>query len=646
MTFSRRADRRTGGGRIPVLYVGGLGRSGSTLLERSVAQLPGVCGLGETVYMWERGLVNDERCGCGQPFSACGFWTAVGDAAFGGWENVDAERLATLARTVDDVKHVPRMFLGRGGRQFAEAAEEYVSFYERLYAGVRDVTGCEVIVDSSKITSLAYLLNRSQRVDLRMVHILRDPRAVAYAWTKVVRRPEITGSTAYMPRYSPAYMGCLYSGHHVLLEALRLRGVPTMNLRYEDFADEPLPAVRAVAEFAGLTWDRDAVFGADDHTLDLGTVHTASGNPSRFQTGEVAVRRDESWRRAMPRRQQLVVSALTAPLALAYGYRLRPPAPVPEPTPTGPSALAELDVWPSVTVVVPTHDRPEMMRRAVRSVVEQDYPGRIDVVVVFDKADPDTSLVSDAADRPVSVVRNSRTPGLAGARNTGILGSRSELVAFLDDDDHWVADKLSRQVRALAAEPTAQFATTAMAIEYEDSTIVRLAGKTRVTHPDLVRSRLAMLHSSSFVARRDALVGPIGLIDETIPRSMAEDWDILLRAARQHPIVHLDEPLVRVRWGPTSYFADQWQTRNEARLWMLEHHPELLEDRVGAGLTYGKLAFGSAMLGRRRDALGWSRRAVRANWREPRTVLALLVVARLAKGQWIVDQLNRRGRGI
>lgn len=649
MTFSPLERHGRDTTRMPVLYVGGMGRSGSTLLERSLAQLPGVCGAGEVVYLWERGLVNDEQCGCGEPFSRCAFWTAVGDAAFGGWEGVDPARIADLAARVDDVKYVPRQLLGATGRRFTQDALEYLSYYERLYEGMRQVTGCQVVVDSSKITSLVYLLRSSPRIDLRMVHILRDPRAVAYAWTKRVRRPEVTSTTAYMPRYSPTYMGYLYSGHHVLLEALRLRGVPTTNLRYEDFADDPRAALERVAKFAGLTWDRDAVFGGDDHTLRLGVVHTASGNPSRFQTGDVRVRRDEAWITAMPRRQKLVVTALTAPLLAAYRYGLRPRPRVvasDAQTRTGPEAHPDPESWPTVTAVVPTHDRPEMMRRAVASVVAQDYPGRIETIVVFDKADPDLTLCTDDPRRPVTVVANDRTPGLAGARNTGILAARSDLVAFLDDDDWWESDKLTRQYRALAAEPGSVFATTAMAIDYEGSTIVRRAGKSRVTHPDLVRSRLAMLHSSSFLGRRDAFLGAIGLVDETIPRSMAEDWDILLRAAHVQPIVHLDEPLVRVRWGPTSYFADQWQTRNEARRWMMEHHPAILEDPVGAGLTYGKLAFGCAMLGQRAEAVGWARRGLRANWREPRTLLALLVVARVAKGQWIVDQLNRRGRGI
>lgn len=303
-----------------VLYVGGMGRSGSTLLERALSQLPRVCGVGESVYMWQRGLVNDERCGCGVSFSQCDFWTGVGEAAFGGWEHVDPERIAALRLQVDDVKYVPRMLVGRPSKTFAAAAEEYVSYYERLYEGVRKVSGCEVVVDSSKITSLMYLLRRSPRLDVSMVHILRDPRAVAYAWTKIVRRPEVTDHEAYMPRYSPTYMAALYSGHHVLLEALRLRGTATLNVRYEDFAEDPLGTLREIAEFANLEWDPRAVAGSSDHALNLEVVHTASGNPSRFKTGNIEVRRDEKWRREFAPGKAAVVSALTAPLLLAYGY--------------------------------------------------------------------------------------------------------------------------------------------------------------------------------------------------------------------------------------------------------------------------------------------------------------------------------------
>ena len=93
---------------------------------------------------------------------------------------------------------------------------------------------------------------------------------------------------------------------------------------------------------------------------------------------------------------------------------------------------------PSVTAVVPTHDRPEMMRRAVQSILDQEYGGDIEVIVVFDACEPVLPMVVLGAGRTLHGVVNERSRGLAGARNTGILAARHQLVAFLDDDDAWL----------------------------------------------------------------------------------------------------------------------------------------------------------------------------------------------------------------
>jgi hypothetical protein len=127
---------------------------------------------------------------------------------------------------------------------------------------------------------------------------------------------------------------------------------------------------------------------------------------------------------------------------------------------------------------------------------------------------------------------------------------------------------------------------------------------------------------------------------------MAEDWELLLRATRTGPIVHVDEPLVRITWGASSYFSGQWAVRNEAQHWLLERYPEITEDRIAAGRAYGSLAFGYAAQGERRTAAAWARRALRASWREPRTYLALLVMTRVVSWQWLVRRLNARGHGL
>jgi glycosyltransferase involved in cell wall biosynthesis len=302
--------------------------------------------------------------------------------------------------------------------------------------------------------------------------------------------------------------------------------------------------------------------------------------------------------------------------------------------------------WPSVGVVIPTRNRPELVRKAIAGVREQRYPGEVKVVVVFDQATPDYLLASTDGTQ-VLVLTNWRTSGLAGARNTGILALDTEFVAFCDDDDQWRPDKLRRQVAALLAEPDSEFATCAIEVEYEGRSTPRLAGRSRVTVNELARSRMAMLHSSSFLVRREALTEQaIGLVAEDAPGSQNEDWDLLLRAARRAPIVHLDEPLVQVLWGRSSHYAYEYATKISSLRWMMQRHPEISGCRPGAARVYGQLACWSAATGNRSQAWRYSKEAVRANWKEPRTAIALAAMTGAVKVENVLSALHKRGRGI
>ena len=84
---------------------------------------------------------------------------------------------------------------------------------------------------------------------------------------------------------------------------------------------------------------------------------------------------------------------------------------------------------PSVSVVIPTRDRPVLMRRAVEAVLAQRYEGEVECLVVFDQSDPELPDVDIPPGRRLKALRNERTPGLAGARNTGAMAATGELLA-------------------------------------------------------------------------------------------------------------------------------------------------------------------------------------------------------------------------
>jgi glycosyltransferase involved in cell wall biosynthesis len=299
----------------------------------------------------------------------------------------------------------------------------------------------------------------------------------------------------------------------------------------------------------------------------------------------------------------------------------------------------------SVCVVVPTRNRPALLARAARAILDQDYAGDLDLLVVVDQDDPANAVAGLPEDPRIRVVPNTRKPGLSGTRNTGILLASADLIAFCDDDDEWLPGKLTRQVDALQRLPGAEFASCSIEVDFEQSRSVRLAGKSVITHDDLLPSRMSMLHSSTFVIERAALIDGIGLIDEDAPGSQNEDWDLLLRASARHPIAHVDEPLVRIYWSARSYFSRDWETKIASRTWMLERHPDVERSPKGSARVYGQIAFAYAASGQRRTAMVWAGRAIRRRWREPRAYLALAATAGVP-AETILRTLHKRGKGV
>jgi Sulfotransferase family len=302
--------------RSRVVFLGGLGRSGSTLLERLLGQVDSVQTLGETVHVWARGVRDNELCGCGLAFSCCPFWQGVGKAAFDGWSNVDVEHIEALRARVDRLRHIPL-----GTAHHSTDIDDYTEHYARLYAAAHEVSGADWLVDSSKHPSLAHLLRRRKDIDLRVVHVIRHPCAVAHSWTRVVPRPDVTtanGDGSTMTRYSPSKSALLWNGENTAIEALRRLGVAVHRIRYEDLVADPETALRGVLRFSGVPDDVELpTLGGG---AALAPSHTASGNPMRFDSGPITIRSDDAWKSQMTTSDRRTVSALTWPLAHAYGY--------------------------------------------------------------------------------------------------------------------------------------------------------------------------------------------------------------------------------------------------------------------------------------------------------------------------------------
>lgn len=300
---------------------------------------------------------------------------------------------------------------------------------------------------------------------------------------------------------------------------------------------------------------------------------------------------------------------------------------------------------PDVTVVMATRDRPHLLRRAVSSVLAQEGDMEIEVILVFDGTEIDELTdIPRPPGRTVRAVANSRTPGLAGARNTGIMAARAPLIALCDDDDEWRPTKLARQL-PLLEDPDVVLAATGIEIQSAGGSHERIPPPT-VTFEELLRSRIQELHPSSFILRTDALRGELGLVDEELPASYGEDYDMLLRAAKVGRIAAIPDPVTVIHWDRTSFFTEKWQGIVDGLGYLLDKHPQFATSRSGSSRIEGQIAFAHGALGDRRRARGWASRAIRHDPRQPRAYLALMVGLGVVSGETVVATLNRRGRGV
>ncbi|MCY7396861.1 MAG: sulfotransferase [Nocardioides sp.] len=305
--------------RITVVYLGGFGRSGSTLVERTLGAARGWVNVGELVDLARSVARTDELCGCGRPFSACPVWTAVGELAFGGWTVDVLDRLTCLQRAAARQRHLPGLL---GSRRAPSAAlTDLRVAYARIYAAVAEVTGSEVVVDASKGPAFGQALAGAPGIDLRMLNVVRDPRAVAWSWNRRVERPHATTGTEQMWRIPAHRAAAQWSSLQLEMEAIaRLGGARSARLRYEDFVLDPIGSLVTAAATLGVPLSRADLPSVEGGRIVLLPSHGLAGNPARFSSGALELRRDDGWTTQMSSRDRAVVAALTLPLLRTYGY--------------------------------------------------------------------------------------------------------------------------------------------------------------------------------------------------------------------------------------------------------------------------------------------------------------------------------------
>lgn len=298
-------------GSTKVLYVAADEHSGTDVLERLLGGIDGVVVLGEVAHLWHRGLASNEACGCGRPFHECDFWSSIGEKAFGGWDQVDLRHVLRLKAEVDRQRRLTRTVRRWPAAEQRRRIVEYSEYYRRIYDAAAELTGAELIVDSSRLAPTAAALSHNRHIDLRLLHLVRDSRAVVHSRSRAVatlhEQPRTTSEVARQ-----------WVRHDLTMRGLAYRGIKAVPARFEDVLTDP--AAELARFWRELTLPGEPLVPVSDGELELRPLHAVAGYPLRFEGGHLQLEPDDSWRAQLPPGQRRLSLALTYPVLRRHGY--------------------------------------------------------------------------------------------------------------------------------------------------------------------------------------------------------------------------------------------------------------------------------------------------------------------------------------
>jgi len=302
---------------MKILYIGGATRSGSTLTEMILGNNPGFFSVGEVRYFWEHVQQGDIRCGCGQLLSECKFWSQIINSLQN--EGVNFGQMSNLAMKLDRTRNLPWLSTSLDHFQKREI-DQFVSNLDILYTKINSLVGEKVIIDSSKLPSHLYLLRKIPQIDLHILHLIRDGRAVAYSWNKRRKKDlAITTNTSWMPKRSMIWATSAWAVENYFVSTFKDR-FAYAQMRYEDFTTNPSQELNRIQNELGLP--NIKIQYATNHSIKLTPNHSVNGNPIRFENKPITIAPDNEWQKIMPKLTRKLLGSLFSPILLKFQYKI------------------------------------------------------------------------------------------------------------------------------------------------------------------------------------------------------------------------------------------------------------------------------------------------------------------------------------
>jgi len=250
---------------------------------------------------------------------------------------------------------------------------------------------------------------------------------------------------------------------------------------------------------------------------------------------------------------------------------------------------------PFFTVIIPTHNRSNLLNRAVTSVLDQTFED-FEIIIVDDHSTDDTSsAVKLFSDPRIHHMLNNRTKGACGARNVGILSAKGKWVAFLDDDDVWLPEKLKFQYElAQRVDKNVGLICTDYGIykEKKDNPVIRKNRPSGWVSDKLLYGGIIACLSS--VCVRTEVLKAIEGFDECFPSS--QDQDLYLRVAELSQFAHVPKTLVHIYQEPRNRIGQNSKSKLEGYIMFRNKYSALINQSLRLRYRHESRIFTYALL--------------------------------------------------
>jgi hypothetical protein len=299
-----------------ILRIVGDDRSGTTVIGTVLGQLPDAIFVGEAGQVWRAFTTPEWRCSCGDLLTSCPFWREVRSQSC-----VDVNFDVNLLRIITEqyLRVRPGRMASLTRRSLDPLLAEFANALECIYTAIAATAGSGVIIDSGKSAPELLLAVRTLRLNLNILHVVRDPRAVAHSRSRQI--PAMQSGSQWMASEGPVTSSMRWAVRNTLLEMIIARYASVHHrMRYEDFVTHPTRELKCLGTFLDTTSIADRLFETGGQ-IAVGPRHALDGNTRVLKSmSKIQLRLDDEWKSAMPFPKRVSASIPAFPLMLFYGY--------------------------------------------------------------------------------------------------------------------------------------------------------------------------------------------------------------------------------------------------------------------------------------------------------------------------------------